>query len=65
MEKFNLYFSILIVLGFFVLATFLLVNPYFSYLNKEIRVVFSVFLYLYGFFRIVRIVSKNTRKDDQ
>jgi len=65
MEKFNLYFTILIVLGFFVLATFLLVSPSFSYLSKEIRVIFSVFLYLYGVFRVVRVITKRKRRDDE
>jgi hypothetical protein len=64
MDKFNLYFSLLIVLGFFFLATFLLVSPYFSYLNKEIRIIFSVFLYLYGLFRLVRVFLKSRRKND-
>lgn len=63
MEKFNLYFSVLIVLGFFILATFLLVSPSFSYISVEIRVVFSVFLYLYGIFRVVRIISKFRRRE--
>ncbi|MBC8314900.1 MAG: hypothetical protein H8E51_05310 [Bacteroidetes bacterium] len=65
MEKFNLYFTILIVLGFFVLATFLLVSPSFSDLSKEIRVIFSVFLYLYGIFRVVRVITKRKRRDDE
>ncbi len=65
MEKFNLYFTILIVLGFFVLATFLLVSPSFSYLSKEVRVIFSVFLYLYGVFRIVRELTKRKRRDNE
>jgi len=58
MDKFNLYFSILIVLGFFVLATFLLVSDTFQYLDISIRVIFAVFLYLYGAFRIVRVLTK-------
>ena len=65
MDKFNLYFTILIVLGFFVLATFLLVSPSFSYLSQEIRIMFSVFLYLYGVFRIVRVLTKGRRRDDE
>ncbi|MFH1296982.1 MAG: hypothetical protein ABIJ04_06885 [Bacteroidota bacterium] len=65
MEKFNLYFSILIVLGFFILATFLLVSPSFSYLSIEIRVIFSVFLYLYGLFRIVRVLIKRKQRDHE
>jgi len=64
MEQFTRYFSILIVLGFFTLGTLLLLHPYFSYLNKEIRVVFAVFLYLYGFFRMVRIFLKIRKKND-
>jgi len=58
MDKFNLYFSILIVLGFFVLATILLVSDTFQYLDISIRVIFAVFLYLYGAFRIVRVLTK-------
>jgi len=65
MEKFNLYFSILIALGFFILATYLLVSPSFSYLSIEIRVIFSVFLYLYGAFRILRVLTKRKRRDNE
>ena len=65
MEKFNLYFTILIVSGFFILATFLLVSPSFSYLSKEIRIIFAVFLYIYGVFRIVRVLTSRRRRDDE
>lgn len=65
MEKFNLYFSVLIVLGFFILATFLLVSPSFSHINIEIRVIFAVFLYLYGAFRILRILTKLGKRDNE
>ena len=65
MDKFNLWFSVLIALGFFVLGTFLLVSPSFSYIKQEIRIVFAVFLYLYGTFRVVRILSKRRKKDDE
>lgn len=65
MEKFNLYFSFLIVLGFFILATFLLVSPSFSYINLQIRIIFAVFLYLYGIFRTLRIITKLNKKGDE
>lgn len=64
MEKFNLYFTIIIALGFFFLATYLLVSPSFSYINIELRVIFSVFLYLYGTFRILRMLTKRKRGDN-
>ena len=65
MEKIMQYIGLLIVAGFFVLATFLLASPYFSYLNIEIRVIFAVFLYLYGMFRLVRIFMKRPRRDTE
>lgn len=65
MDKFNLYFSLLIVLGFYFLATYLLLSPSFSYLSTEIRVIFSVFLYLYGTFRILRVLTKRKRRDNE
>jgi len=65
MEKFTFYFSILIVLGFFILATYLLISPSFSYLSTEIRVVFAVFLYLYGAFRILRILTKHKKQNTE
>ena len=46
--------SLFIVLGFY-----LLLSPKFAYLSKEIRVIFSVFLFLYGAFRIVRYLYKD------
>lgn len=48
---------------FFVLGLYILLSPRFSYLSKEIRVIFAVFLFLYGAFRIVRYLIKN-RDDD-
>jgi len=65
MEKFNLFFSLLIVLGFFALGIFLLLSPSFSYLNKEIRIIFAVFLFLYGTFRTLRIILKSRKRSDE
>ena len=65
MEKFNLYFAILIALGFFALATFLLVSPSFADIGKELKIIFAVFLYLYGVFRVVRSLTKRRRRDDE
>jgi len=64
MDKVMRYISLLIALGFFVLATFLLFSPYFGYLSSEVRVIFAVFLYLYGAFRMVRILMKQRRERD-
>ena len=65
MDKFNLYFTILIALGFFILATFLLVSPSFASISQELKVIFAIFLYLYGVFRIVRVLTKRRRRDDE
>lgn len=65
MDKFNLYFTILIVLGFYFLATYLLVSPSFDYIKLDLRIIFSAFLYLYGTFRIVRVLTKRKRRDSE
>jgi hypothetical protein len=63
MEKFNLYFTILIVLGFFFLATYILVSDSFQYLDLTVRLIFAIFLYLYGAFRIAKVLTKHRKRD--
>lgn len=65
MGKLNIYFAILIALGFFFLATYFLVSPSFHHIKLEIRVIFSVFLYLYGTFRIFRVLTMRKRRESE
>jgi hypothetical protein len=63
MQKFAKYFSILVVLLYFFLAVYVLVGPRFQHLSREIKIIFAVFLFLYGSYRLVRIWTKN-REDN-
>jgi ABC-type nickel/cobalt efflux system permease component RcnA len=66
MAKYWKIFSIAVVLMWFFLGFYVLLSPRFNVLTKEIRVIFSVFLFLYGSWRLVRIVTKDRerREDD-
>ncbi|HTX89481.1 MAG TPA: hypothetical protein VMC08_10865 [Bacteroidales bacterium] len=65
MAKFNKIIGIAIALLFFVLGFYLLYAARFNYLSKEIRVIFAVFLFLYGAFRIVRYIFKDRDRDEE
>ena len=58
MGKFNKIFGIAIAAMFFFLGFWILFSPRFNYLTKEIKVIFAIFLFLYGTFRIVRYLFK-------
>ena len=64
MQKFARYFSWFVILLYFALGIFVLLSPRFHYLSKEIKVIFAVFLFLYGGFRIARLWSKNREKNE-
>ncbi|MDD4603180.1 MAG: hypothetical protein PHF97_05185 [Bacteroidales bacterium] len=64
MQKFAKYFSILVVLLYFFLGIYILVGPQFQYLTREIKIIFAVFLFLYGTYRLARIWTKN-REDNR
>ena len=64
MQKFAKYFSWFVILLYFVLGIFVLVSPKFQYLSKEVKVIFAVFLFLYGGFRLARLWSKNREQHE-
>lgn len=64
MQKFVKYFSLLVIALYFFLGVYILVSPAFSYLPKEIKIIFSVFLFLYGGFRLARLWTKH-REDNE
>ena len=63
MGKFNRILGIAVAAMFFLLGFWILFSSRFSYLTKEIKVIFAVFLFLYGAFRIVRHIFKD--RDDE
>lgn len=64
MQKFSKYFSWLVIALYFLLGIYILVSPRFSYLKTEIKVIFSVFLFLYGGFRIARLWTKHREENE-
>jgi hypothetical protein len=64
MGKFNKILGIAVAAMFILLGFWILLSPRFSNLTKEIKVIFAIFLFLYGAFRIVRYVFKD-RDDDE
>jgi uncharacterized membrane protein len=65
MQKFAKYFSWFVILLYFVLGVFILVSPRFQYLTQEIKIIFAVFLFLYGGFRMARLWTKNRQRDEE
>jgi hypothetical protein len=65
MRKFAQYFSWFVILLYFVLGIYVLVSPRFQYLSKEIKIIFAIFLFLYGGFRMARLWTKNREKNEE
>jgi hypothetical protein len=65
MQKFSKYFALLIVILYFTLGVFLLVSNRFSYMKKEFRVIFAIFLFLYGSYRLARILTQRKQDEDE
>jgi uncharacterized membrane protein len=65
MQKFVKYFSLLVIALYFFLGVYILVSPAFSYLPKEIKIIFSVFLFLYGGFRLARLWTKYREENEE
>jgi uncharacterized membrane protein len=57
------YFSLFVVGLYFFLGVFLLVSPSFKHLPSEIKIIFSVFLFLYGAFRLARLWTKSREEN--
>ena len=64
MGKFTKIFGIAVAALFFLLGIFILVSPRFSYLPKEAKVIFAVFLFLYGAYRMVRYIFKDRDEEE-
>jgi hypothetical protein len=65
MGRFNRIFGVAVAAMFIILGFWILFSPRFSYLTKEIKVIFAIFLFLYGAFRIVRHIYKDRDGDEE
>ena len=65
MRKFNKYFAWFVIILYFALGIWLLVSPRFSNLSQEVKVIFAVFLFLYGGYRLVRLWAKNREENEE
>jgi uncharacterized membrane protein len=65
MQKFAKYFSWFVIFLYFVLGVFVLVSPRFQYLSREVKVIFAIFLFLYGSFRLARLWTKNRESNEE
>jgi len=65
MRQFTKYFSWFVILLYFALGVYVLASPRFSHISKEIKVIFSGFLFLYGGYRLARLWSKRREENDE
>lgn len=65
MKRFSKYFAIAIVSLYFFLGVFVLVSPRVNLQPKELKVIFAVFLFLYGAWRLARIITKERENKEE
>ena len=65
MSKYWKIFSIAVILMYFFLGFYLLLSPRFNTLTKEIKVIFAIFLFLYGGWRLARIFTKDRERKEE
>jgi hypothetical protein len=66
MAKFSKILGITVSSLFIIFGIYLFTNPpKFAYLSQEIRIIFALFLLVYGAWRLVRYVMKDHSKDDE
>jgi uncharacterized membrane protein len=65
MQKFTKYFSWFVILLYFGLGIFVLVSPRFQNYSKEVKIIFAVFLFLYGSFRMARLWTKSRERNEE
>jgi len=64
MRKFSGYFAWIVILLYFALGIYILVGPRFHYLSREIKIIFAVFLFLYGGYRMARLWTKIRERNE-
>jgi hypothetical protein len=65
MAKFWKIFSFAVVLMWYFLGFYMLLSHRFDGLTREIRVIFSVFIFLYGSWRLARIITKDRERREE
>jgi hypothetical protein len=65
MAKYWKIFSVAVVMMWYFLGFYVLLSPRFNGLTKEIKVIFSVFLFLYGSWRLVRIITRDRERREE
>jgi membrane protein DedA with SNARE-associated domain len=66
MAKFSKILGIVISSLFILFGVYLFSNPpRFAYLSHEVRIIFAIFLLVYGAWRLVRYIMKDRSKDEE
>jgi hypothetical protein len=65
MSKYWKIFSIAVIAMYFFLGVYVLVSPRFDGLTREIKVIFAVFLFLYGGWRLARIFTRDRERREE
>ncbi len=53
------YFGLVMIAAYFALGTYVLYTENLNYLEKNVRIIFSFFLFAWGFFRTVNWIQKH------
>ena len=64
MAKFNKILGICVSLAFVLLGFYVLFSVRFEYLSKQVRVIFAIFLFLYGGWKLTRYTLRNPNKEE-
>jgi len=66
MAKFSKILGITVSSLFILFGIWLFTNPpRFAYLSTEIRIIFAIFLLVYGAWRLVRYITKDRSKEEE
>lgn len=66
MAKFSKILGITVSSLFIIFGIYLFTNPpKFAYLSQEVRIIFAIFLLVYGAWRLVRYIMKDQSKDEE
>lgn len=65
MQRFADLFAWFVILLYFALGVYVLVSPRFAGMQKEYKVLFAIFLFLYGGFRLARLWTKRRERDEE
>jgi len=64
-KKYYKYFAYSVAALYFLLGIFVFTSPLFKHLPQTVKIIFAVFLFLYGGFRLARIWSKSKERSDE